>query len=92
VLYGRRFNFFRGVDCEALFPIIGDRSINDCSTIETFPGIEDQKEIRKAFQHHQSFALRTIHDSFLLRDFENELAREKSNLRSSMTVVTLSMT
>jgi hypothetical protein len=91
-LHGRRFNFFRGVGCQAAFPIIGDRSIDDCSAIETFPGVEDQEEIREAFQHHQSLALRAIHNSFLPRYYEIELAGGKSNLRSSMTVFALSMT
>lgn len=91
-LHGRRFNFFRGVGCQADFPIIGDRSIDDCSAIETFPGVEDQKEIREAFQHHQSLALRAIHNSFPPCDYEHAVAGGKSNLRSSTTVFTLSMT
>lgn len=91
-LHSRRFNFFHGVGCEAVFPIIGDRSIDDGSAIEAFPGVEDQKEIRETFQQHQSLALRAIHNSFLLRYDEDELAGGKSNLRSSMTIVALSTT
>jgi hypothetical protein len=84
VLHGGRFNFFRGYGGEAVSPIIGDRSIDDRSAVDTFPGIEGQKKVRESFQHHQSFALRTIHNYFLPR-YVNELARGNSNLRSSMT-------
>ena len=84
VLHGGRFNFFRGYGGEAVSPIIGDRSIDDRSAVDTFPGIEGQKKVRESFQHHQSFALRTIHNYFLPRDV-NELVRGSSNLRSRMT-------
>jgi len=84
VLHGGRFNIFRGFGGEAVSPIIGDRSIDDRCAVDTFPVIEDQKEVRESFQHHQSFALRAIHNYFLLR-YVNELARRISNLRSSMT-------
>ena len=72
VLHGGRFNFFRGYGGEAVSPIIGDRSIDDRSAIDTFPGIEGQEEVRESFQHHQPFALRTIHNNFLPRNV-NEL-------------------
>ena len=84
VLHGGRFNFFRGYGGEAVSPIIGDRPIDDRSAIDTFPGIEGQEEVRESFQHHQPFALRTIHNHFLPRNV-NELVRGSSNLRSSIT-------
>ena len=84
VLHGGRFNFFRGYGCEAVSSIIGDRPIDDRSAIDTFPGIEGQEEVRESFQHHQPFALRTIHNHFLPRNV-NELVRGNSNLRSSIT-------
>jgi hypothetical protein len=70
VLHGGRFNFFRGYGGEAVSPIIGDRSIDDRSAIDTFPGIEGQEEVRESFQHHQPFALRTIHNNFLPRNVD----------------------
>ena len=81
---GGRFNFFRGFGCEAISPIIIDLPIDDRSAVDTFPRIEDQEKIREPPQHHQSFALRAIHNYFLPR-YVNELARRISNLRSSMT-------
>jgi hypothetical protein len=84
VLHGGRFNFFRGFGGEAVSPIIGDRSIDDRSAVDTFPGIEGQEEVRESFQYHQSFALWAIHNYFLPR-YVNELARRISNLRSSMS-------
>ena len=65
MLHASRFSFFRSFGCKAVFPIIADRLIDDRSAIDTFPGIEHQKEVREAFQHHQSFALWAIHDLFL---------------------------
>ena len=64
-LHGGRFNFCRCLGYEAIFPIIADRLIDDRSAIDTFPGIENQEEVREAFQHHQSFSLWAIHHSFL---------------------------
>jgi len=61
-LHGGRFNFFRGFGGEAVSPIIGDCLIDNCSAVDTFPGIKDQEEVREPFHHHQSFALRTIHN------------------------------
>jgi hypothetical protein len=60
-----RFSFFRSFGCKAVFPIIADRLVDDRSAIDAFPGIEHQEEVRETFQHHQSFALWAIHDSFL---------------------------
>ena len=91
VLHGGRFNFFRGFGGEAVSPIIGDRSIDDRSAIDTFPSIEGQEEIREAFQHHQSFALRAFHD-YSLPHCESELVRGESNLRSKVANVALSIT
>ena len=82
VLHRGRFNYFRGFGGEAGSPIIGDRPIDDCSAVDTFPGIEGQEKVRESFQHHQSFALRAIHNHVLPR-YVNELARGNSNLRSS---------
>ena len=45
MLHGGRFNFFRSFGCEAVFPIIADRLIDDRAAIDTFPGIEHQEEI-----------------------------------------------
>jgi hypothetical protein len=84
VLHGGRFNFLRGFGCEAVSPIISDRPIDNCSAVDTFPGIEDQEEVRESFQHHQSFALRAIHN-YVLPRYVNELARRLSNLRTTMT-------
>ena len=67
-LDGSGFNFFRNFCGKTIFPIIGDRPINDRTTIETFPGVEDQEKVRETFQHHQTFALRTTHDCFLPQD------------------------
>ena len=83
-LRGGRFNVFRGFGGEAISPIIEDLPIDDRSAVDTFPRIEDQEKIREPPQHHQSFALRAIHNYFLPR-YVNELARRISNLRSSMT-------
>jgi hypothetical protein len=91
VLYGSSFNFFCRYSGEAVFPIIADRSIDDRSAIDTFPSIEGQKEIREAFQHHQSFALRAFHD-YSLPHCESELALGESNLRSKVANVALSIT
>ena len=62
VLHGGRFGFFRGLGREAISPIFGDCPIDDCSAVDAFPGIEGQKKVRESFQHHQSFALRAIHN------------------------------
>ncbi len=75
MLHGGRFNFLRGFGGEAVSPVIGDRLIDDCSAVDTFPGIKDQEKVREPFHHHQSFALRTIHNNFLPR-YVSELARE----------------
>jgi hypothetical protein len=77
MLYGYLFNFFRSFGCKAVFPIIAYRLIDDRSTIDTFPGIEHQEKVRESFQHHQSFALRTIHDSSLLLSKLTDEEREK---------------
>ena len=34
---------------------------NYFSAIEAFPGVENQEEVREAFQHHEAFAFRTSH-------------------------------
>lgn len=87
VLHGSRFSVFRSFGCKAVSPIIADRLIDDRSAIDTFPGIEHQEEVREALQHHQSFALWAIHDSFPPR-YENWLTRRgNSNLRSRIGVV-----
>jgi hypothetical protein len=78
VLHGRRFDFLRGFGCETISPIFGDRLIDDCSAVDAFPGIEGQKKVRESFQHHQSFALRAIHDYCLPREV-NERAQGNSN-------------
>ena len=44
-LYRGLFYFFRGFGGEAVSPIIGDRSIDDRSAVDTFPGIEHQEEV-----------------------------------------------
>lgn len=67
VLHGGCFNFFRGFCSEAVSSIVGDCPINDCSAVDTFPCIEAQEKIREPFQHHQTFALRAIHDELLPR-------------------------
>ena len=46
---------------EALSSVVGNRTVNDGSAIQAFPGVEDQEEVRKAFQHHEAFAFRTSH-------------------------------
>ncbi len=75
MLHGGWFNFLRGFGGEAVSPVIGDCLIDDCSAVDTFPGIKDKEEVREPFHHHQSFALRTIHNYFLPR-YVSELARE----------------
>ena len=78
VLHGGSFDFFRRFRCEAVSPIVGDRSIDDRSAVNTFPRIEGQEKIREAFQHHQSFALRAFHDYFL-PCYETERTQGNSN-------------
>ena len=75
VLHGGWFSFFRGFGSEAGSPIIGNCLIDDGSAVDTFPGIKDQEEVREPFHHHQSFALRTIHNNSLPR-YVSELSRE----------------
>ena len=75
VLRGGRFNFFRGFGGEAVSSIVGDCPIDDRSAVDTFPRIEDQEKVREPFQHHQSFALRAIHN-YSLPGYVSELARE----------------
>ena len=44
------------------FPFVGvDRAVNDGATIDAFPGVEDEEEVRKPLHHHQAFAFWTIH-------------------------------
>jgi hypothetical protein len=62
VLHGGCLGFFRGFGREAVSPIFRDCPINDGSAVDAFPGIEGQKKVRESFQHHQSFALRAIHN------------------------------
>jgi hypothetical protein len=88
---GGRFSFFGFFGCETVSPIIGDRSIDDRSAIDTFPGIEDQKEIREPLQHHQSFTLRAIHNCFLPGG-EDEFAGGFSKEWSSIVIAVLSTT
>ena len=45
VLYGGLFNFLRGFGGEAVSPVIGNRFIDDCTAIDTFPCIEDQEKV-----------------------------------------------
>jgi hypothetical protein len=78
VLHGGCFSFFRSFGGEAVPPIICDRPIDDGSAVDAFPGIEGQKKVRESFQHHQSFALRAIHDYFL-PCYETERAQGNSN-------------
>jgi len=56
---------FYGLSRQTFSPIIGDCFIDDRSTIDALPGIEDQKEIREAIQLHKSFAFWTLHLSLL---------------------------
>ena len=78
VLHGGRFGFFRGLGGEAISSIFGDCTIDDSSAVDAFPGIEGQEKVRESFQHHQSFALRAIHDYFL-PCYETERAQGNSN-------------
>src|SRR5437773_2680905 len=50
---------------EALPPVHRNRSIDDRATVNAFPGIEDEEEVREPLQHHQAFALCTFHDILL---------------------------
>jgi hypothetical protein len=45
VLYGGLFNVLCGFGGEAVSPVIGNRFIDDCSAIDTFPCIEDQEKV-----------------------------------------------
>lgn len=54
------FNFY-WFSLYAFPPVIGDRFVNDGSTVDAFPGIKNQKEVRKTLQHHESFTFRTVH-------------------------------
>lgn len=47
--------------CKALSAIIGYRAVNNGPTIDTLPCVENEKKIRKPFQHHHPFTLRTFH-------------------------------
>jgi hypothetical protein len=68
---GLNFIGFCSFSLQAFSPVIGDRSVNERSTIDAFPGVKDQKEIREAFQHHKSFAFWTLHLSLL--NFDSKL-------------------
>jgi hypothetical protein len=46
---------------QALPPIIRNGAIDDRAAVDTFPGVENQEEVGEAFQHHETFALRTFH-------------------------------
>ena len=75
MLDGGWFNFLRGSDSEAVSTVLGYCLIDDCSAVDTFPGIKNQEEVREPFHRHQSVALRTIHNTALPR-YVSELARE----------------
>jgi len=47
--------------CETLSAIVRNGAIDDRAAVDAFPCVENEKEIREAFQHHQAFALRTFH-------------------------------
>lgn len=49
LLHGDCFNGFRGLGREAVSSIVGDCPIDDCSAVDAFPRIEDQKKIREPF-------------------------------------------
>ena len=38
-----------------------NRSVDDRSAVNAFPGIENEEEVGKPLHHHQAFAFRTIH-------------------------------
>ena len=46
---------------EALPTVRRNGPIDDGATVDAFPGVENEKEIREPFQHHHAFALRTFH-------------------------------
>jgi hypothetical protein len=46
---------------EALSSVIGNRPIDDGTTVDTLPGVENEEEIGEPFQHHEAFALRAFH-------------------------------
>ena len=48
---------------ETLPAVGGNGAIDDGAAVDAFPGIEDEKEIRKSLQHHQAFTLWTFHVS-----------------------------
>lgn len=48
---------------QTLAAVGGNGAIDDGTAVDAFPGVEDEKEIRKSLQHHQAFALWTFHVS-----------------------------
>lgn len=60
-IYSTRGNGLGFSGGQALSAIIGNGSVDDGTAIHAFPCIKHEKEIRKPFQHHQSFTLWTFH-------------------------------
>ncbi|MBK9306537.1 MAG: hypothetical protein IPM58_05475 [Nitrospira sp.] len=48
---------------QTLSAIIRNGAVDNGATIDAFPSIKYEKEIRKPLQHHHAFTLRTIHRS-----------------------------
>lgn len=46
---------------ETLSSVIGNRPIDDGTTVDTLPGVENEEEVGEPFQHHEAFALRAFH-------------------------------
>lgn len=68
---------------KAFSAIVRDRPINNGTTVDALPCIENEKEIRKPFQHHQPFALRTFHYSlprWLCSQLMAYIAKDAPNL------------
>ncbi len=53
------------LDRQALSAILGNGAVDNGAAVETFPGIEDEKEIREPLQHHRPLTLWTFHRSLL---------------------------
>jgi hypothetical protein len=46
---------------QALSSILGDRLVNDSTTVHAFPRIKHQKKIRESLHPHQALAFGTLH-------------------------------
>lgn len=51
--------------CQALAAVLRNCAIDNGTTVNALPRIEDEEKIRKPLQHHEPFTLWTFHHSLL---------------------------